>query len=149
VSTSLVWPTCLRVGDPIAFPGTQRTTAVAAARITRHRREVAFPETGQHMGLFNTIHATLQCPRCSREADLEIEVKFGWANQIDYTLGDQVRWVSSDEFSPTDRPMNGTGEFAGYCECSSCHKDFWVRVYVDNNRIQLVSVDHAQKGDIP
>jgi hypothetical protein len=100
------------------------------------------------MGLFNTIHATLECPRCSQLAESEIEVKFGWTNQFDYALGDQVCWSSSDEFPATGRPMNGTGEFTGYSECRLCHKDFWVKVSVVNDRIQEVSVDHARKGYI-
>lgn len=101
------------------------------------------------MGLFNTIHATLECPRCSQSAEVEIEAKFGWTNQIDYALDDEVRWVSAPEFSPDDRPVDGSGEFTGYCECSLCHKDFWVKVSVVHDRIQKVEVDRSQAGYIP
>lgn len=101
------------------------------------------------MGLFNTIHATLQCPRCLRIVDAEIETKFGWTNQLDYVLGDEVRWSSTPEFPPIGRPAEGTGEFPGYCECPSCRRDFWLKVHVVRDHIQNADVDPTQSGYIP
>jgi hypothetical protein len=100
------------------------------------------------MGLFNTIHTTIECPRCSQSAEVEVEVKFGWTNQIDYAVHDEVRWSSSLEFPPIDRPADGSGQFLGYCECSLCHKDFWVQVQVERDRIERIEVDLSKQGYI-
>jgi hypothetical protein len=98
------------------------------------------------MGLFNTVHVEMHCPRCQQTSVMPVEVKFGWLNQLDYHLQDEVQWSHKDVATAENRPPAGTGEFEGYCECPKCQKDFWVRIQVTHDRIQKVNLDLTRPG---
>lgn len=98
------------------------------------------------MGLFNTLRMELLCPHCQASNRQEVEVKFGWRNQLDYVRGDKVWWAPEQAVDQGGRPHGGHGRYEGYCECRSCAKDFFVEVHVVDDRIAGANVDTHRSG---
>lgn len=48
------------------------------------------------MSAFNTLSATVPCPNCTREFEVEIQFKFGDVWQFQYRLRDMLQWGGND-----------------------------------------------------
>lgn len=100
------------------------------------------------MGLFNTLRVDMSCPHCQTSHRQEVEVKFGWKNQLDYVRGDKVWWAPEQPIEHGGRPHGGQGSYEGYCECQRCGKDFFVEVHVVEDRITGATVDSRRLGHL-
>ncbi len=100
------------------------------------------------MSAYNTLRAVVRCPRCSSEAEMEIEFKFGLLDFRDYRLGEQIDWGNRGLRSPASRPKDGNFCGDGYVECPVCGKDFWVDICVQHDLIERVDVDPTRPGYI-
>ncbi len=98
----------------------------------------------------NRVYARLKCPRCHSDSEVEIEVELGHGGLLkEYRVGDEVEWDPWHDEERGGRPKDGTTLKEGYVECEVCHKDFFVKVFVKNDRIEKVEVDETRAGYIP
>lgn len=60
------------------------------------------------MGTYNILRAKIECPRYSRIAGQEIDLHFGYTNEmLEFNLGDKYFWCSGRELQNGGRPENG------------------------------------------
>lgn len=90
------------------------------------------------MGTFNYLVATAACPFCGEIQEMSIESKFGLRNQLTYRIGDAVRWVPRRIYRNGGRPAKGAVGEWGYADCSSCGRDFFVQIEIDEDVIKAV-----------
>jgi len=91
------------------------------------------------MGVYNILKAEIKCPRCSQTAEQEIDLYFGYQNEmLKFRLGDRYVWREGKEVQNGGRPENGNIDGEGYVECRLCKKDFFVKVEVGNDVIEKV-----------
>jgi hypothetical protein len=48
------------------------------------------------MGAFNVLLVRTRCASCGEEADLHLQFKYGDTWQMEYKLGDKLRWGGND-----------------------------------------------------
>jgi len=102
------------------------------------------------MSMYNILKFTTRCPRCGNIAPMEAEFRFGLLNLDVYELGDTIRWSVNGHGLrfPKRRPENGDYIGEGYVECPKCHKDFWIKIVVNSDRIERAEVDVGRLGYI-
>jgi hypothetical protein len=97
------------------------------------------------MGTYNTLRASMDCPRCHGSALMEIELSFGDTRNLhQYEIGDRYEWLPLKAPQNGGRPENGNLDGEGYVECPLCERDFFVKVQVRADTIQLVEVDSSK-----
>jgi uncharacterized C2H2 Zn-finger protein len=103
------------------------------------------------MGTYNTILASLACPRCGSVVEAEIDCKFGWAGDMKtLRIGDEYPWVDNrKQFQNGGRPPEGSVDGEGYMECPACGKDAFILVEIRDDVIVSVRPDHSRAGYIP
>jgi len=101
------------------------------------------------VSLFNTLRVGLRCPRCERDGVVEVEIKFGLRNQIEYRLGETYLWTRSPLERSGGRPPGGNLDGEGYAQCEQCRKDFFVVVKLRNDSIESVDLDPTKVPLIP
>lgn len=101
------------------------------------------------MGMYNYLDADLKCPRCGEQCTAEIEFRFGLLDLRRYAVGDTVDWGVKGLRHPRARPPHGNYADEGYAECGCCHKDYFVLIRVEGDRIVSVEVDPTKPGHIP
>jgi hypothetical protein len=98
------------------------------------------------MGTYNILKTKIECPRCQKVADQEIDLHFGYTNEmLEFNLGDKYIWFLEKEFQNGGRPVNGTIDGEGYVVCELCSCDFFVSVKVRNDVIEEVEHDSTKK----
>src|SRR5262249_11861088 len=102
------------------------------------------------MGTFNTLMASLMCPRCGDSLDcVEIDCYFGDTSYMtELRIGDEYPWQRGRAVHNGGRPAGGDIDGEGYCVCASCAKDFFVRVRVRGDHVVGVSLDPDRPGYI-
>ena len=99
------------------------------------------------MGIYNILKAKVECPNCRDKREQDIDLYFGYRNEmLEFKIGDEYVWRKGKEVQNGGRPKDRNIDGEGYVECENCHKDFWVKVLVRNNRIQDVEIDLEKKG---
>jgi endogenous inhibitor of DNA gyrase (YacG/DUF329 family) len=97
------------------------------------------------MGTYNYLHAEISCPFCGKTSSTEIDLHFGETIYMKtFTLGDEYSWVPRKAAQNGGRPPEGTMDGEGYAECPECHKGYYVKVTVRNDRIESVSADQEK-----
>ncbi len=100
------------------------------------------------MSAYNTLIASMTCPRCGSDEVMEVDLYFGDRQQFQYALGSKVRWLKVESVANGGRPANGCLQGEGYGECPSCKKDFFAAVIVERDTIVRVEVDDTKPGYI-
>src|SRR5687767_7949666 len=101
------------------------------------------------MAAFNTLHASLNCPRCGAKVDTEINCYFGdCSNMVDLKIGDRYPWRPRKQTQNGGRPDNGCVDGEGYMECPRCQKDSFLLVMVRSDVVVRVVEDHIRQGYI-
>ena len=101
------------------------------------------------MSAVNYIHTALDCPFCGRNADMAIETKFGFNNQMHFRIGDKFPWGAEGTKIPYSVPPNGNFIGEGYGDCPNCGQDFFVRVEIRGFIIESVKYDPRKSGYSP
>lgn len=101
------------------------------------------------MGTYNLLFAEMDCPRCGKRSECEIEIRSGDTSQMQhFHIGDdypcRFMYASRSSDSPGQADLIGDG----YTECPACRKDFFVTVQILLGVIQSASVDHTRPGYI-
>lgn len=55
------------------------------------------------MGAFNVLQVRTHCASCGEEVDLRLQFKYGDTWQLEYEVGDEVRWGGNDIGTPDAR----------------------------------------------
>ena len=101
------------------------------------------------MGIYNTVHATVACPRCGVLGEVEIEVRTGNTSQMaNLHIGDKYPWVARIPPKNGGRPDGGNVDGDGYMECEFCHKDSFMRIIIREDIIVGVEPDYGKRGYI-
>lgn len=102
------------------------------------------------MGTYNVLKAVLKCPRCGRTSLMDVDLYFGYRNQIALKVGDCYPWAwGGRSVKKGGRPPLGDIDGEGYTECPNCKKDFFVIVRVRGGRIVEALPDLSKKPYIP
>jgi len=96
------------------------------------------------MALYNQIPVNLKCPRCGREAEMMVDLYFGFRDQLRYKLGDSCRWTGSPLVKNGGRPQGGNLDGEGYTECPLCKRDFFVIVKVRSDVFEGAEADQSK-----
>ncbi|WP_157239133.1 hypothetical protein [Catenuloplanes japonicus] len=92
--------------------------------------------------------AEMECPRCQRLAECEVEFKLGRLDLRTYRLGEALEWAGGNGRKPLRRPDGGNARTEGYADCPQCGRDFWVTIHVQDDRLAVVVPDPARPGYI-
>jgi hypothetical protein len=65
-----------------------------------------------------------------------------------YRVGDVVEFDGTGEVVDKASP-HGEVDVEGYAECLCCHKDYWIIIHMENDRITHVDVNRAKGPLIP
>lgn len=99
------------------------------------------------MGTYNILKTKLKCPRCKQIAEQEIDLHFGYTNEmLEFNLGGKYLWCLGRDFQNDGRPEDGNIDGEGYVVCEICKKDFFVRVAVRNDVIESIEFDSTKKS---
>lgn len=93
------------------------------------------------MGAFNVLQVRASCPSCEEEVDLRLQFKYGDTWQLEYEVGDELRWGGNDIGTPSaarvvlDAPAE---------PCPNCGFQGDFEIFVENGRISKVQLaSHA------
>jgi uncharacterized C2H2 Zn-finger protein len=102
------------------------------------------------MAIYNTLQASLRCPRCGVNVDTEVNCYFGYVGDMaDLKIGDRYPWRERVQPQNGGRPEGGSVDGEGYMECPLCHKDSFLRVIVRADVITGVEPDTERRGYVP
>ena len=89
------------------------------------------------MSAFNTLVAELPCPNCVRQVHMRVQFKYGDSWQVEYQLGDKIRWGGNDVGEPGHRRgvVDGAGE-----PCPQCGSSGDFEILLEADRIDRVAV---------
>ena len=92
------------------------------------------------MGLFSTISASLDCPRCHTHVDGIVHVQLGYqAEHLRLAVGDVFPGLAA-----SGGPLSGNVDAEGWCVCPDCDADFFCTVEIRRDRIVAVAPDRAR-----
>jgi hypothetical protein len=92
------------------------------------------------MGLFSTISASIDCPRCHATTDAVVHVQLGYQE-------DRVQLAVGDVFprpAAGRGPLSGNLDAEGWCVCPDCDADFFCRVEIRRDRVAAVAADRSR-----
>lgn len=102
------------------------------------------------MGTYNTLLASLKCPRCGADVDADVDCYFGYVGEMEeLRIGDRYPWFEGKQPQDGGRPAGGTVDGEGYMECPRCHKDAFLHVLVRDDVIVGVKPDTERQGYVP
>lgn len=96
------------------------------------------------MGTFNTLRVSCECPRCNIQGEFEIQFKHGDTWQLEYLIGEELRWGGADIGKKCDRlvRIHGIGG-----PCNNCGEDFiQFDILLEKNRFKNVEAASAKKA---
>ncbi len=97
--------------------------------------------------MYNILKLNLKCPFCNYEDEMESEFKVGYMNLNTYNIGDKIIWSEGFAKKPHQkRPKSGNFCGEGYVECLNCNKDFWLKIFIENDIIAKVDIDFTKNG---
>lgn len=98
------------------------------------------------MGTYNILRTEIECPRCKRIAVQEIDLHFGYTNEVlEFNLGEKYLWHFGRDSKNGGRPENGNIDGEGYVVCELCRRDYFVKVVVRNDVIENIDFDSTKK----
>ena len=100
------------------------------------------------MSMYNILYVSVDCPRCGAHVTVESEFRIGYLDLFEYQIGDVVKWFENGSDSAR-RPPGGNIDGEAYAQCPKCDKDFWLTVFVRNDRFEGAEVDATRKGYVP
>jgi hypothetical protein len=92
------------------------------------------------MGVYNLLRSRVKCPHCGIEDSVEVELFFGFRNQLDVKIGETYPWRPRKSFTNGGRPEGGTVDGEGYAECPACLRGFDVLVHVREDKVVGVEI---------
>jgi len=99
------------------------------------------------MGMYNVLILNIISPYCGYEGEMESEFKIGYLNIDSYRLGDKIKWADGIAKKPHQRrPLDGNFTGEGYVECPQCLKDFWLKIFINNDTLTDVTIDSSKTG---
>lgn len=102
------------------------------------------------MGIYNTLHTSLTCPRCGADVEADVDCYFGYVNEMkDLKIGDRYPWRERVQPQNGGRPEDGSVDGDGYMECPRCHKDSFLVVIVREDVITGVEPNNERPGFVP
>lgn len=94
------------------------------------------------MSTYNLLTAELICPRCKSKSAMEISCYFGDTSEMkSYRVGDVYKWKLRKAVQNGGCPPNSLLQGQGYAECSKCKRDFFVIVYIVDEKISKAKTD--------
>lgn len=90
------------------------------------------------MGAFNVVRLGANCPQCKAPVEVRVQFKYGDTWQLEYAVGDEIRWGGNDIGVPGKKlvVVDGVAE----SPCPSCGYDEWdFYVFVEDGRIARVT----------
>ena len=97
--------------------------------------------------MYNLLEFRMACPRCGVVCDQTAEFRYGLLDLHTYHVGDLVSFEHIGPIAEVPSAL-GLADVPGYVECEDCHKDFWVIIHTDMDRIGRVTVDESRQGYI-
>lgn len=84
------------------------------------------------MGAFNVLQVRARCPSCGEEVELRLQFKYGDTWQLEYEVGDQLRWGGNDIGTPgaTRVVLDAPAE-----PCPNCGFQGDFEIFVESGRI--------------
>jgi hypothetical protein len=85
------------------------------------------------MGAYNVLKVRDRCSSCGQEVDLRLQFKYGDTWQVEYAVGDQLKWGGNDVGRPgaervvLDAPAE---------PCPRCGFEGDFEIFVEGDRIQ-------------
>jgi len=93
------------------------------------------------MSAYNSLFTDATCPACGCRSEVQADFRFGLRDQLDYRLGEKMRWNGKGLRTPAMRPLNGDFSGEAYTECPCCGRDFWLLVEVESDVILRAETD--------
>ena len=80
------------------------------------------------MGAYNTVTILAKCKACGSTASVTVQFKFGETRQIDYVVGDRLRWGGNDIGRPglSRVVVAGAGEDCTACGAEGGDYEVWI-----------------------
>jgi hypothetical protein len=97
------------------------------------------------MSAFNIVRARAECPNCHRSLEQGIQYKYGDTWQIEYVIGDQIRWGGNDIGLRRAKRVRVAGSGEKCPSCGFVGADFLVVIEND----VLTRVEPAPPGPPP
>lgn len=85
------------------------------------------------MGAFNVLQVRTRCPLCKEQVELRLQFKYGDTWQLEYELGDQLRWGGNDIGKPD---ANRVVLDAPAEPCPNCGFGADFEIFVENGKIE-------------
>lgn len=98
------------------------------------------------MSAFNKLVISTECPNCKTYTCFEAEFKFGFTKLDTYAVGEKIQWGKKGVGH--SRPKDGNYIGDGYIECPICHKDFWINIFVIDDKISYFQINLNKAGYI-
>ncbi len=73
----------------------------------------------------NTIYYELECPTCGKVVRSGVGFRAGLIKQINYHVGEKIKWGSGEGSRPVERPPDGNLKTIGYFNCDNPRCDTW------------------------
>lgn len=104
-------------------------------------REILYPTEEVLMGAFNIVHTAAVCPSCQARVPVVVQFKYGKTWQLEYDIGDELRWGGNQIGSPgkTRVVVEGVAE----SPCPACGYDNEWNLYLNVENDRLVSAETA------
>jgi len=74
---------------------------------------------------------------------------FGSIAERRYRIGEKIEWETNRPADKGGRPDNGNLRKEVWITCPTCRRDFWLNVFVQDDRIESIDVNYSQAGWIP
>lgn len=95
------------------------------------------------MGIYNTLHLkNVTCLNCQHTQNWIAQFHYGDCWQFEYQLFDELRWNGNDTGTPGASIVLVEGITENVCQ--HCSSQFYVRIFIDDNKI--VSASFAVKN---
>jgi endogenous inhibitor of DNA gyrase (YacG/DUF329 family) len=87
------------------------------------------------MGAFNTVSIRLKCPSCGIPITMPVQYKYGDTWQLNYELGDIIKWGGNDEGERGHCHVVVDGIATGKCPECGHDNERDIYVHIENDRI--------------
>lgn len=87
------------------------------------------------MGAFNTVRATAVCPSCKERVPVVVQFKYGNTRQLEYDLGDELRWGGNQVGAPGKKRVVLEGNAENTCPVCGYDADWSLDLFVENDRL--------------
>lgn len=96
------------------------------------------------MGAFNTVNCRLVCPSCKEAAEVTVQFKYGNTAQLNYGVGDRLRWGGNDIGEPGRKHVVIDSIVSSQCPRCGFTDDWYVYVHIENDRISMIESEDGR-----